>query len=318
MSFDEAIDERSSDEHDDGGGLCFKTMRAVEPDVTVTVGGVDFLHYSTFLCCNSDYFDAMLSVDMKEKAEKRIEFVDKDPEEWKLFYSFIDPRTCNTAKLTTENVDRLLPWFHEFAMEHRLTECDTIMCRRLETYEYRDYDGFAKSVVMARLYDLTRTSELAEYRILKATDLNLFQRKDWDKKTIEELTPAWVAKGEMWERFVEYGLFPSNWAGKTESERREMSESPIFADAVLSMYQLMMSRARVQQLIAANEDMTKTALALQAKNEVQLGLECYIRSLHHGAFNDRRKVVPVQVLKNICEINEGYLAAAGIARPNWG
>jgi hypothetical protein len=317
MSLNEAMDESSSDEHG-GGGLCFKTMRAVEPDVTVTVGGVEFPHYSTFLCCNSDYFDAMLSVDMKEKAEKRIDFADKDPEEWKLFYSFIDPRTCSTAKLTTENVDRLLPWFHEFAMEARLMECDTIMCRRLETYESTDYDGFAKSVVLARLFDLTRTSELAEYRILKATDLNLLQKQQWDLKTIEELTPAWVAKGELWDRFVTFRMFPENWAGKTECERREISESPIFGDAVLSMYQLMMSRSEIQQLVSANADLQKQTLALAAKNEVQLGLECYIRSLHHGAFFDRRKVVPVHILKNIYEINEGYLTAAGIGRPNWG
>ena len=297
---------------------CFATMRAVEPDVTVVVGGVEFQHYSTFLCCNSDYFDAMLSANMKEKAEKRIEFTNKDPEEWALFYSFIDPRTCSTAKLTCENVDMLLPWFHEFAMEERLVECDIFKSRRLEAYEATNFALFANSVVMSKLFDLPRTSMLADHLIFEATEASLSNERKWNKNTIKELTPAWVVKGELWDKFVSIHLFPNDWEGKTYEERLEISESSTFEHVVLAHYELMLARNEIQKLSVANSALEGKVNALTSKMDVQLGLECYIRSLHHGAFFGRRKVIPVHILKNICEINEGYLSAAGIAGPNWG
>ena len=50
--------------------------------MTVVVGGVEFQHYSQLLCLSSEYFDAALHSGMKEMTTKRIELVDKDPEEW--------------------------------------------------------------------------------------------------------------------------------------------------------------------------------------------------------------------------------------------
>ena len=37
----------------------------------------------------SPYLDAMLSNDMVENSTSRIEFLDKDPEEWKIIYGYM-------------------------------------------------------------------------------------------------------------------------------------------------------------------------------------------------------------------------------------
>ena len=63
------------------------------PDVTVVVGTGDnqqeFECYKTVLSFASQYLDAMLSNDMVENSTSRIEFPDKDPEEWKIVYGYM-------------------------------------------------------------------------------------------------------------------------------------------------------------------------------------------------------------------------------------
>jgi len=55
---------------------------------------------------------------MKEGEGGTINFPDKDPEEWKLFYNFISPdnigKTNCCAEIANDNVMILVPWFHEF------------------------------------------------------------------------------------------------------------------------------------------------------------------------------------------------------------
>lgn len=65
--------------------------------------------YSQIFCFGSEYFDTMLSHPMKEKETSSIELPDKTPEDWKLFYEFIDPSTIVGAKVTMDNVLVLAP-----------------------------------------------------------------------------------------------------------------------------------------------------------------------------------------------------------------
>ena len=51
--------------------------RAVQPDVTVVIGTTEFQCHKVILCQASEYFDAMLSSEMKESNESRIVFEDK-------------------------------------------------------------------------------------------------------------------------------------------------------------------------------------------------------------------------------------------------
>jgi hypothetical protein len=98
-----------------------------EPDLTVVVGGREFLHHSVLLCLASEYFDTMLSSDTREAHTGRIEFPDGDPEEWIRFCRYLNPRsvfTTNTLHVNAEDAKDLLPWFHQFGMTNLLEECD--------------------------------------------------------------------------------------------------------------------------------------------------------------------------------------------------
>jgi hypothetical protein len=49
----------------------------------------EFECYKVVLSLASPYLDAMLSNDMVESSTSRIEFPDKDPEEWKIVYGYM-------------------------------------------------------------------------------------------------------------------------------------------------------------------------------------------------------------------------------------
>lgn len=116
-------------------------LRSQAPDVVVAVGQGDgmqeFECYKVVLALASPYFDAMLSADMIENSSSRIEFPDKDPEVWKLFYQFIDPKQNRVATLDATTSMTLIPWFHEFQMESYLKECDDILLKLIQALEIR-------------------------------------------------------------------------------------------------------------------------------------------------------------------------------------
>ena len=115
-------------------------IRSQSPDITVAVGNgkslVEFECYKFVLAFASPYFDAMLSTDMAENNSSRIEFPNKDPEEWKLFYMFIDPSYIGVANhsgstLCDDTARKLAPWFHEFQMDSYLEKCDEILSKEV-------------------------------------------------------------------------------------------------------------------------------------------------------------------------------------------
>ena len=64
-----------------------------------------------------------------EKAENNDNRVlpEKDPDEFMLFYSFLE----HTGRVTSDNARTLAPWFHEFQMGRYLEECDEVLPLRL-------------------------------------------------------------------------------------------------------------------------------------------------------------------------------------------
>ena len=118
-----------------------KKIRSQPPDVTIAVGRGDamqeFEAHKVALSFASPHFDAMLSMETKECSDGRIEFPDKDPEEWKLFYRCIDPSRMSAAKpdpiITAENAKTLIPWFHEFQMDSYKEEADKILFDELRS-----------------------------------------------------------------------------------------------------------------------------------------------------------------------------------------
>jgi hypothetical protein len=108
-----------------------KRLRSQDPDLIVVVGSgeskQEFECYSQILCYKCDHFDTMLSHSMKEKNTSRIELPDNDPEEWELFYDFIDPVTSQETQVTADNAMMLVPWFHEYQMDDLCEKCDKVL-----------------------------------------------------------------------------------------------------------------------------------------------------------------------------------------------
>ena len=56
--------------------------------------------------------------------------------EWKEFYKFVDMANLRYPKeVTSENVRKMLPWFHEFEMKDMLRECDNVLAE-IRSAEY--------------------------------------------------------------------------------------------------------------------------------------------------------------------------------------
>ena len=100
-----------------------KKLKALEPDLTVVVGGIEFYHYKAILCSGCDFFDTILGSQMKENGENRIEFPDKNPDEWLDVYSFIDT-SGSKPTVNGENAMTLFAWFDYFGMDDLVVECD--------------------------------------------------------------------------------------------------------------------------------------------------------------------------------------------------
>jgi hypothetical protein len=149
-----------------------KTIVSQSPDITVVVGSGD--NAEDFWCCRvilasaSPVLDAMLSSGMKESAKKRIEFPDKDPDEWRMVLRCIDtarvglfrrdtrvPEGSDQSELMNDrNVYVLVPWFNELQMKAYLDRCEEIL------NDYKVSGGLEKDtelLMFAIKYNLVRT-----------------------------------------------------------------------------------------------------------------------------------------------------------------
>ena len=108
-----------------------KMIRSQTPDVIASVGlgnsAQEFQCYKVILSFAPEYLDTMLGSSMKEGTLSKIEFPDKDPEEWKLFYKFTTSQMVKKSEhnneINNENVLTLVLWFHEFRMVDSVQEC---------------------------------------------------------------------------------------------------------------------------------------------------------------------------------------------------
>ena len=155
-------------------------IKSQPPDVIVSVGTgdskQDFECYKVVMAFASPYLDAMLSSEMKEGESGRVEFPMKDPEEWKLFYAFIDPekigQRSQQAVIDSRNVLALLPWFHEFQMDDHVKECDEYLAKSYfkpltstQTFlEHRraSLDAMLSVLHLADMYDLRAAKEIMD------------------------------------------------------------------------------------------------------------------------------------------------------------
>jgi hypothetical protein len=107
----------------DGGAEHPKAKRLrIQEEVTVVVGGKEFVEDIHQLCHLSEYFAAAVRSGMKEAATKRFEFPERDPEEWDLISELFQPFPMR--QITAENVHTVLNWFDFLVVPRGFVNCD--------------------------------------------------------------------------------------------------------------------------------------------------------------------------------------------------
>jgi len=251
-----------------------KVARSMERDFTVQVGDTSFLHYSSVLVLNCDYFDRMFSHDMIEKNEKRVIFADLDPDDWREVYKFIDPETQVAEKLNNENVFRLLPLFHRLEMNARVEECDAFiaatvppkkktmtttkseMLKEFVIYKVLGFGTSKMELKQSKYYhdsykqEMVKSQEHLKHCI---TMLQLGELYGLTKtvsaflssmlKEIELFPNEWtdteskMVKSVMekhWSPFCSASILPLPWAEKSTDEQKILMDSPIFLEMMNS------------------------------------------------------------------------------------
>jgi hypothetical protein len=132
-----------------------KRFKSVDPDVTVVVGGVEFYHYKTIMCSRCEFFDNMFSAGMRESKDNRIEFPDKNPDEWIEIYKLlslegselrkeiegkINPTPFHIHK-ANQKTFTLIFWFDYLGLCDVVEICDQVAAGgRQEHYQKRPHE----------------------------------------------------------------------------------------------------------------------------------------------------------------------------------
>lgn len=198
---------------------CIKRITSQEPDVTIIVGSgknkKEFQSYGVILAASSPYFDAMLSSGMREGETRRIEFPDKDPEEWTLVMQCMDPANATLlpdheqSPLDKTNAAELVPWFHELQMDNYLSKCDSILAALVKEGTINDEGELTNLHSFADLYNLNYTKSHLATKLEGARPLHFEQevefiiRKPKIKSSKRDLTVV-VGKGQYAKKYKCY------------------------------------------------------------------------------------------------------------------
>jgi hypothetical protein len=182
-----------------------------EPDLKVVVGGETFFHNSEIFRRASEYFDRMLSSDMRESNTLTIEFPEGDPGEWVRFCRYLEPRsllTANTFPVSEEDATALLSWSHLFGMTNLLQECDerlSISSPKFLDDDLNDVDHQRSTMTeiliwaeTATIYGLSKTLDIMMKELKKA--VNSFPAMI-TTEILDSMRPFWssAAGTEFWE-----------------------------------------------------------------------------------------------------------------------
>eukprot|EP00811_Abedinium_folium_P004678 NODE_14308_length_1116_cov_6.084934.p1 GENE.NODE_14308_length_1116_cov_6.084934~~NODE_14308_length_1116_cov_6.084934.p1 ORF type:complete len:241 (+),score=65.13 NODE_14308_length_1116_cov_6.084934:61-783(+) len=193
------------------GANVHKDLPVEFADVEVVVEDETFMENAWAMSLSSPVFRAMLLSDMKEGKTKRIELSGKSKEDYVVFQPFMLPRCVNTEdqNITMENVDVVLPWFHEYGMERMLKDCETLLMtqqvtakrfNQAVTYDLFDQCSRCLEVVARRfiymeLEDLRNPKAMHTLIAHRFPEINLDVLRD-DPEVMQTLLLA-VQQGQM-------------------------------------------------------------------------------------------------------------------------
>eukprot|EP00545_Synedropsis_sp_CCMP1620_P009578 CAMPEP_0119008368 /NCGR_PEP_ID=MMETSP1176-20130426/3645_1 /TAXON_ID=265551 /ORGANISM="Synedropsis recta cf, Strain CCMP1620" /LENGTH=383 /DNA_ID=CAMNT_0006960683 /DNA_START=94 /DNA_END=1245 /DNA_ORIENTATION=- len=220
------------------------------PDVTVIVGDTSFRHHSFILCYASEYFDTMLSSGMIESEHKIIEFPDKEPDDWKVFYPFLEPRslsTANTVRVTKDNAKAVLPFFHEFDMADLLKESDEKLWSSLLLFKHGYYPSEHRTLAERRttlmeIMDWTSVSDRYGLQKTRAAMMKELMRalNEYPELIHKELLLVMVP---FWSKACDIDLWvavksklPSDVTGSNNDD--DLKSNPLFLDLLVQSFQV--------------------------------------------------------------------------------
>jgi len=228
-------------------------LKSMDPDVTVVVGGKEFYHYKLLLCLGCPFIDTMLSTrnNMKESRENRIEFPDKDPDEWETVYKYLDPTRsdaekdanfrfglCNNEDTKGEfNVTlRLLSWFDYLGMETLVQRYDKMLANCLVDLDLPAYAPSYESWCKYKHLPFPAFQECRKHQIkhffLYLSFILSRQKRDSTRRMLVDNMKQYLLDGDVgrafWQFLVANLNFPHNML--QDNDRATIVTSPLFID----------------------------------------------------------------------------------------
>jgi hypothetical protein len=213
-----------------------RRLKCMDPDMIIVVGGVEFFHFKSILCSFCPFFDNMLFANMKESKESRIEFLDKDPDEWMMVYKYLTLEGAEAEKqlragmLAGERPCDLLAWFDYLGCDHLLKICDEVAANR-ETTEYKQENIYPGYGLLNRYKDLPcpslKRAMKNEMKLLIEEDIA--RNVSENKHMIPDLQPYLlddVCGEELWSFLLSKVRFPEDML--EELDRETIVGSPTF------------------------------------------------------------------------------------------
>ena len=251
-----ATDDDDDDDDDGDERSPSKRLKSMAPDVTVVVGGRKFRHYKVLLCMGCSFFDTMLSTSnaMKESQENRIEFPDKDPDEWEVVYKFLDPTVSDAEKDTIfqnalrKDEDgklkptrvlalRYLTWFDYLGMETLLQKYDKMLANDIkdQTISFVPCPEYARWSKNKHLpfpaFQKIRKQQIKHCFLCVIHKLSRQKREEKYRSRVNRMKKYLLddeVGDELWQFLLGHLDFPDNML--QDNDKATIVSSPLFID----------------------------------------------------------------------------------------
>jgi hypothetical protein len=219
-----------------------KRLKAMDPDVTVVVGGVKFYHYKAFLCSSCDFFDTALAADMREKENSVIEFPDKNPDEWLEVYSFLEQLSVTNCdllilkgRITAENAMKLITWFDFLGLKVLAEHCDLVICDEINKAFRRFSSAFNDSLdSLTAFWEKCRSApcpKLKECIVSNMENWPYLCDEPWPQPLTKQLLLDDEYGDRFWPKFRDHVGLPS---ACDQMDRVALVNNPLFGYLVAS------------------------------------------------------------------------------------
>ncbi len=157
----------------------------------------------------------------------RINFQEKDPDEWKLVYPFLEGGiNFKFPELPAATIAILVPWFHELFLTELLQECDQGLSKEkfvTMKFRYNEFIDVYCLTILAIKYGLKQTQQkLVDYL------MNYWYDDAFSHSDVKSLRLFLIEYPSMWDFFCANGILPRLLSSFDETSRKECMESPIF------------------------------------------------------------------------------------------